>query len=144
MERKWTEVDLAYLAGIIDGEGSFSLHNFGTHRFGCSLMVGNTDPRMTEWLRERFGGTVRVEKKGERCKPCYRWKASAQDLNAIITAVLPFLVIKRDRAELILAYRRTLNPPISGHRSADVTSTTVKDERRRLHGQLVALNRRGA
>lgn len=79
-----------------------------------------------------------------RWKPVYRWKANATDLDTIITAVLPFLVIKRDRAELMLAYRRTLNPPISGQRTADVTPDSVKSERRDLHAQLAILNRRGA
>jgi hypothetical protein len=140
----WTVDELAYLAGLLDGEGCFCLHNFGTHRFGCSLMVANTDPRMTEWIRQRFGGTVHPEIKGSKWKPCYRWKASAKDLDKIISAVLPFLVIKRDRAELILAYRRTLNPSIAGHRSGDITSREVKAERFAIHSQLSALNKRGA
>ena len=144
MKTDWTDSELAYLAGIIDGEGCFVLHDHGSHRFGCALAVGNTDPRLTEWLRARFGGSVGVEKRGQRWKACYRWKASAKDLESIILAVLPFLVIKRDRAELILAYRRTLNPSISGPRKADVTSQAVKTERRAIHSQLAVLNKRGA
>ena len=144
MNSPWTATDLAYLAGLIDGEGCFVLHDHGNHKFGCSLAIGNTDPRMTEWLRARFGGSVGIESRGSRCKLVYRWTASAKDLDSIIQAVLPFLIIKRDRAELILAYRRTLNPPISGQRKADVTSQAVKTERRAIHSQLAVLNKRGA
>jgi hypothetical protein len=145
VQSPWAGTELAYLAGIIDGEGSFVLHNHGNHKFGCSLNVGNTDPRLLHWIQARFGGSVRHEGRASmRWKPVYRWKANATDLDTIITAVLPFLVIKRDRAELMLAYRRTLNPPISGQRTADVTPDSVKSERRDLHAQLAILNRRGA
>ena len=143
--RPWTQTDAAYLAGIIDGEGCFCLHNFGTHRFGCALAVGNTDLRMLEWIRVRFGGTVKIEKRSNiKHKPFWRWKASADDLESIISAVLPYLVTKKDRAELILAYRATLPPRIRTKRSTSNTPEHVKRERILIHSALSDLNKRGA
>ena len=81
----------------------------------------------------------------------WRWYARVEDIDQWVTAVLPFLVIKRDRAELLLAYRATLAPRAQkSSRAAGISSSThpttdeVKDKRAQIHAQLAVLNRRGA
>jgi hypothetical protein len=142
----WTETDLAYFAGIIDGEGCFCLHNPGNHRFSCQLHIGNTSPQLMEWIQAKFGGKVNAEKRNNlRHKPVFRWYANADDLDELITAVYPYLVVKRAQADLILAYRRTLAPkPYRDvNRSTRTVSDGVKIERSRIHGELQLLNKRG-
>jgi hypothetical protein len=140
----WADKDLAYFAGIIDGEGCFCLHNHGTHRFGAQLQVGNTDPRLLEWIQSRFGGSVNMERRTNKAhKPVWRWIAHVDNLTELITAILPFLIVKRDQADLMLAYRRTLAPKISTGRSTTKTPESVKRERSQIHLQLSTLNRRG-
>lgn len=145
MNSSWTETELAYFAGIIDGEGCFTLHNFGTHRFARQLHVGNTDVRMLEWIRARFGGNVKLERRSKlQHKPVWRWYSDANNLDAVIAAVMPYLICKKDRAELMLAYSATLAPRIRSKRSTHRTSDSVKSERTRIHSELSILNRRGA
>ena len=140
----WTDTDLAYFAGIIDGEGSFAIHNNGTHRFALQLQIGNTSPLLMEWVRSRFGGSVNLEKRNNpRHKPVFRWLAQADALDQILPALLPYLVVKKAQADLFLAYRRTLAPKINTKRSTNDTPLAVKRERFRIHSELSALNKRG-
>ncbi len=156
----WTETDLAYFAGILDGEGCFCLHShkatrrFRGHIYSCQVHVGNTDPRLLQWIEARFGGYVHFEPRAahqSHQKPMWRWYARADDMDRWLTAVLPFLVIKRDRAELLLAYRVTLAPHAQkSSRAAGLSSSTypttdaIKEKRAEIHAQLAVLNRRGA
>ena len=146
MLHSWTETELAYFAGISDGEGSFVLHRHKTgYRFSCQLQVGNTDVRLLEWVRARFGGSVNLERRHNTAhKPVYRWVCQADNLSEMMTALLPYLIAKRDQAELMLAYRRTLPPMIRTKRSTNDVPEHVKAERSRIHGSLAMLNRRGA
>ena len=59
------ETDFAYLAGIVDGEGTVSIHRNVTRRKGRifvgyqpQLTISNTDLRMLEPLQGRFGGHI--------------------------------------------------------------------------------------
>lgn len=146
MLQSWAEAELAYFAGILDGEGSFVLHrNRIGYRFSCQVQVGNTDIRIMEWIRVRFGGSVNQERRSNvKHKPIYRWVSQADNLDSLLTAVQPYLVAKRDQAELLLAYRRTLPPMIRTKRSTNDVPEHVKSERIRIHGSLAMLNRRGA
>src|SRR5262249_15710023 len=120
MMQNWTAAELGYMAGIVDCEGCFCLHNAGTHRFASQLHVGNTSPQLMEWLRSNFGGSVSAERRSNpRHKPVFRWYAAADDLDAMLVALLPYLVVKRAQAELFLAYRRTLAPKIKTKRSTN-------------------------
>lgn len=143
----WTDTDLAYFAGIIDGEGNFCLHNQGTHVFSCSLSVGNTDPRLAQWLMARFGGRLhRQQMKDPRCKLFYRWSLASRDITPMITAVLPYLVLKKDQAELMLAYRKTIVPRGGMKRVKNVQVMREVDtlHRQALHAKMSLLNKRGA
>lgn len=145
-ERSWTQPELAYFAGIIDGEGSFSLkRHLKSHRYGCALAVGNTDLRMLDWIQSRFGGIVAAEKRANtRHKPIWRWVANSDDLETIIRSILPYLVCKKDRAELILAYRATLSPRVNSKRSTYDIQPHIQQERLKIHSALSLLNKRGA
>ncbi len=65
MVPSWTEAELAYFAGILDGEGCLSLDNLkvrvsGGHRLyhNPCLRVSNTDARLIAWIQARFPGRV--------------------------------------------------------------------------------------
>lgn len=141
---RWLETDLAYFAGLLDGEGCFSLRNQGTHIFSCQVNIGNTDLRLLEWVKDRFGGSINAEaRKNPKHKPVWRWCSDATTLADMLPAIIPHLIAKRDRAELMLVYRRTLAPPITGHRRKAVLSDGVKQERSVIHSRLAVLNQRG-
>jgi hypothetical protein len=62
------EVDLAYAAGIFDGEGSVSIIHTKTghtkadgsiyRHYRLQVCVVNTNPILCQWLKETFGGCI--------------------------------------------------------------------------------------
>lgn len=141
----WSQTEIAYLAGIIDGEGCFCLHDQGSHKFSCQLQIGNTDLRLLQWIRTTFGGSVNYERRhNPKHKVVWRWLAHQAEIDHILPAIMPFLIVKKNQAELMLAYRATLAPRINKMRSTRKTPEHVKRTRADIHSQLAVLNRRGA
>lgn len=95
----------AYLAGIIDGEGTITLSPpRGVERRSVSVSVTSTTPELTTWLHANFGGRLRVRKAR---KPNHRtphvWTITHRAAVCLLALVEPYLVIteKRRRAALI-------------------------------------------
>jgi hypothetical protein len=95
----------AYIAGIIDGEGSIPFLN----KHWC-VKVGMTDEPVIRWLHS-FGGYFGVEfhrselnKAGAPRKPIYNWEIHRHhDVIHLLNAVLPYLIVKKARADHVLA-----------------------------------------
>lgn len=96
-----TGTDLAYLAGIIDGEGSIRF------RAGRPFVaVYNTNTDLMHWLFLKTGRVGRVTDQRGRV-PCYTWQvAGANDLLALCEALRPYLVVKLDDANRVLQHLR--------------------------------------
>lgn len=101
---KLTQCDAAYLAAMIDGEGSICLPS---GRRGCYVGVYNTSIALMEWLKEK---TSRGYHKQGSTNPiarqqCWRWTVTAAaDLIFLLQSVRPYLIIKGDKADAVLAY----------------------------------------
>lgn len=108
---------LAYLAGIVDGEGCFYFGKVKQGRYGngtqwhCHLSVTNTDKRLINWLNDLFGGNserrYRWTSKKTFCRPIYKWQASGKMLDYICPVILPYLIVKRDQCLTFLKIRKT-------------------------------------
>ena len=97
-----SETERAYLAGILDGEGYISL--WMTHKDYLSYRVGITgnSVELHAWIAQRFGGTTRVDRKYDRCIRT-RWMIR-EEIEELLHAVYPYLVIKKRQAEIMLSY----------------------------------------
>ena len=91
---------LAYLAALIDGEGSII---FGSQSQRI-ITVANTDYGLMEWLKANFGGNIRTGKvENGKHKTQYKWDISQRlDVKILLTSVMPFLIIKREKAVKML------------------------------------------
>lgn len=105
------EVEKAYLAGLLDGEGSISIH-WGRHRrslqdFSVEISIANTDITTLEELRSclrNFGlrANLYVQHRGEHNKPVGQLRISNHmDALSFLNAILPYLRIKREKAKLV-------------------------------------------
>lgn len=84
----------AYIAGIVDGEGCITRQNKNWR-----LQVGMTDQGLIEWLGE-IGGTVKERRVQGNRQRCWLWLVMAQmEVREILTALLPYLRVKRVVAE---------------------------------------------
>lgn len=108
--------EIAYLAGIIDGEGSFSIataaqkHNsFGCHYIAqCNII--NTNKDLMDWIIKKFGGHLYLRKKVKSFhKDNYALRIITKDLENIIKLTLPYLIVKRQHAEVVLKFRQTFD-----------------------------------
>lgn len=115
--KEYTEVQLAYLAGIIDGEGSIYIGNFSRTPIGkilsyqTNITISNCDKILIEWLSNVFGGpmseyTPNQTPKNSR-KKVYLWRASGERLTHLCILVLPYLVIKKRQCEIMIEMRKT-------------------------------------
>lgn len=100
MVRNPTQTDLAYAAGLIDGEGSIMRH--GT---GIRLCVAMCDKPVLRWLHEFMGGALYDKKVAPGRSPQLRLEISRQsDLHDALLAMMPYLRVKRRQAELACAW----------------------------------------
>jgi hypothetical protein len=106
--------DLAYFAGIIDGEGSIGIEHLKPTKgrkkdyYVCRLTVINTSLRLMNWIKDTFGGQFDQRKEIPGRKTCYRWHIFGKDMENILKAVEPLLKVKKPQAGLLLKYRRTV------------------------------------
>ena len=152
MPQSWTEAELAYFAGIIDGEGCLSM-SCGLRRrdsdpesvaltASAQLYIGNTNYELIHWIANRFPGSVKIRAAQKSThKPLWRWLCSGVNLGVLLTAVLPYLVIKREQAKLILELRSTLGR--SGTNQTERVSDDVKARRAQIKVRMLELNKRG-
>ena len=105
------ETDLAWAAGIIDGEGHIGLYLSHTNTGDCyvlKLVVVNTNLKMLERCKEIFGaGSIgnRVKAKMHH-KQQWSFYACSKQAEKILQAVRPYLVAKADQADLGLLSRK--------------------------------------
>lgn len=130
---------LAYTAGIIDGEGCIRITRNTDRGPMVRVHVTNTNKALTDMLKDTFGGYVREEKKRylPRAKIRHVWEVSAKQAEVFLRLVKPYLLLKREQAEVALLLRETV-----GNRSS--VSNQVKQDREELFARMKTLNRKGS
>jgi hypothetical protein len=110
-----------YMAGIIDGEGCFHIARIrsyqdeqtGSYQIGYRLdiHVTTTSQALAKYLVANFGGKYYMCPSGNALwKDAFRWQPSGKkNKERLILGVLPYLVIKRDLAEICLQFLRLGN-----------------------------------
>jgi len=107
----------AYLAGIVDGEGSIYIGRprknvkTGAYYYMTVLSVNSTDAILIDWLFSKFGGHkgtyTRKQLAHNSRKQVYYWHATGERLLHLCQVILPFLVIKPRQAEIMIKMRQS-------------------------------------
>lgn len=102
----YSVIDLAYLAGIIDGEGCIECRFLSGRpakhtSLSILLIVGNTDVRLINWLTATWGGRVHLLRRGG-IRDMWVWRLPIRSNRELIEAVRPFLKLKREQIILAL------------------------------------------
>lgn len=108
------QVESAYLAGLVDGEGYVGAVEVKTGRnaagylcsphFSLRLNITNTSERMIAWIQQRAKGLVSVKSRAgqwKSTKTCYRWQVRAGRAVSVLREIHPYLVVKKDQADLV-------------------------------------------
>ena len=138
---------IGWLAGIIDGEGSISIHRMneketiGGIRHRLDLSIVNTNKDMILLIQSWFGGSFWIKNKKDtnpNHKTCYRWRIEGLRSVPIIKMVYPYLVIKKSQATIALEFSKTLRSIFSDTRNP--ITNDVLDKRQNLHVQIKSIN----
>lgn len=121
-------IDLAYMAGLFDGEGSIVIHarkyvtkqgKIQTHSY-AELCLGSTDEWVVRFFQVSFGGNVylrRPAKPGARfgTSSMWAWQVAARKTIPPLEALLPYLRLKRAQAEIALRFQRRTAQRVAKH-----------------------------
>ena len=97
---------MAYLAGIVDGDGGIYFAPKNVGGVGTiKLTVNSTTLELMDWLVKVAGGkySARDEwtKHGDRrrlgSKLCYSWSITSERSAIVVRAMMPYLIVKHDR-----------------------------------------------
>lgn len=109
--------EIAYLAGIIDGEGCIYIGytkqgKYGNgHQWHSMLKITSCDEELIIWLEKIFGGNkesrYRWTSKKKFTRPVYTWQATGPMLDYILPLVEPYLIIKKKQCDVMRRYRIT-------------------------------------
>lgn len=102
----------AYLAGIIDGEGTIRIGKAGNFknnpnyqsRHYASISLGMVNKEVLELFHKKFGAKVRLERVPSK-RNMWRWGTSGNKIvPKILKKLLPYLIVKHKQAELVLMF----------------------------------------
>jgi hypothetical protein len=134
-----SSVEWSYIAGFIDGEGHLQMDerkwNGGRpSTYFVNIKICNTNKDVMDWISKKL--RIRVCKR-ERHLENKKWKdtynvdiTSLKRVYIILSKLLPYLIIKRDKAIEIIDYIEGLLDPIK-------RKTVLGIGRRRIRAQLV-------
>ncbi|WP_346935510.1 hypothetical protein [Clostridium sp.] len=111
-----TEIEKAYIAGIIDGEGSIMLQRFHTNQYPAPCVsIASTTIELLTWLKDTIGYGVIIKKKNynpEKHKLSYSFVIKQNNAIKLLEDIYPYLIIesKRKRAEMIITQYKSLTP----------------------------------
>lgn len=101
---------MAYIAGLIDGDGSIGIR-IGPRGKLCPLVqLHNSIKHMPSYLNKLFGGTLAADKsKKEGSRLIWKWMLQGEKgCESFLLKILPYLILKKDSAEEVLNF---LNNP---------------------------------
>jgi len=142
------QADIAYFAGLLDGEGCIRIGSFrnsaGQLRYRAFVSIAMTDPRPIRWLTETFGGGFYTDHKKTHPehKVAYGWSLNARAAAMLIERAYPYLKVKREQADILFHFADTL-AGMGGHGGTRPISDDLLEQRRAMFLAMRAANRKG-
>ena len=148
-----TEIDYAYLAGLIDAECCLSIHHYKPKNkpnvvYKIHLSLNNTKRPIFQWLAERFGGNFQFidrESKNPNHSDQLKWSLSGKALSKILPNIVKYLEYKKPVCEeLIKFYATTLSNGGARHTEEFRESySKIIEKRERIVHKVHQLNKKG-
>lgn len=144
IRKEYQSIHLAYLAGIVDGEGCIHIGYYfnktqNRYVYHSLLQITSTDKCLIDWLINMFGGNSSVyteaqTPKNSTLKP-YVWKVSGERLTHLCELILPYAIIKKEQLQVMLEFRSTFqdqHEPKKGQQGIQAMSQELIDYRHTL------------
>lgn len=139
-----TPIQLGYFAGIVDGEGTISIHKVypkgreGQFRLQPLMSIAGTDVRLAEYLKatlQASHNTFFRPRKNRAHKPQFATGWYGYRCYPIIKLIEPYLLLKGEQARIVMAYIES-RAQMSRHNRA------YTQEQYALYEQIRDLNRK--
>lgn len=154
-----SETDKAWMAGFLDGDGSIYIgrqvrKNRPSPAYRVYVLVSNTNREVIEFFRDAYGGRLynvherRKDKRGKKWADAWDWNCPQAQAHKILEDVLPYLKLKRPRAEVCLEFLRNKKAFARKRREGQQGGSAPLSEdeiafRERLYWQSRELNSKG-
>lgn len=105
---KYSKTDLAYTAGIVDGEGCIQI-TVDKHRHtninarpnhGLRVVIEMCDKQLIHWLHRSYGGSMCKTIRKNNPRPSYSWKLCSIQAKEFLILIFPYLRLKHKQARL--------------------------------------------
>lgn len=117
------EVEKAYLAGIVDGEGTVTLmKNHKNETPTPSVSIANNNLQLLNWVKLKVGGTIISKKKYSPLhSDSYAWSVRQDRAIRILNEIKQYLIVKKPHADLITKEYKSVT-----HRAGKYTPEMLK------------------
>ena len=105
------KTDIAYMAGIFDGEGCIVIHDrsyftksgLKRTRYYPEINVANTNEWIIHQFKFAFGGSLYLrKKKTNKSQAIWVWQTTSKKATMCLEVLLPYLKLKKRQAELAI------------------------------------------
>ena len=139
---------IIYLAGIVDGEGWIGFNKNlrkgqkeSKLRYWFSLVIVNTNKDLMDWIQSNFGGSVHKRKAhSENWKQAYDWRIVCTQAINLIELIKPYLIIKKNQAEIAVSYKRLLDMRVNTYNGKYAFSRKLRED---IYQSIKILNTKG-
>ena len=137
-----TAIDLAYAAGIVDGEGciwaKFDMNKQGMSTF-LQLQITMCSENVVAWFAQTFGGSVYIQQpKSFNYRAKFTWQIRGRQVGIVLSSLIPYLKEKKQRAYLAIELSEILGRSTPGRRRK--ISEEELSRRRELASSIKAFN----
>ena len=132
------EVEKAYLAGLVDGEGTVTLMKHHRNETPTpNVAIANNNLELLEWVRAKAGGMI-VSKKRRlpHHRDSYVWVVRQDRAIRFLDEIKQYLIVKRQQAELITTTYKGVT-----HRAGKYTPEMI-EKKNELVAKIRKLNQR--
>ncbi len=132
---------LAYIASFVDCEGSIQLQLTRNNAASLRLVVHNTCLEAIEYINALLPGSITKVATKYNHKTCYRLGWNGEDAIFVLGLILPYLIIKKELANIAIDFWNTCG--MSSSRSRKAISEAEAILRASYKEKIAKLNRRG-
>jgi hypothetical protein len=132
------ELEKAYLAGIVDGEGTVTLMRHRKNQTPTpNVSVANNNRELLEWIKSKAQGMILSKKKRKpHHNDSYTWCVRQDRAIRFLESIRKYLIIKKPQADLIIGEYKSVT-----HRAGKYTPEML-EKKMRLVAKIRELNQR--
>lgn len=98
-------MNLAYVAGLVDADGSIGFTSSKSSIFVPRVTITNTNLELLEQIKEFFGGNIQpLQGRKEKWKEAYYWQVCNSTAVKFVAKIEKWLRIKKENAWLLFAW----------------------------------------